>query len=165
MPPLNVGNQRTWENGGVVLIGSDALENIVEGSIEWMPGLNAEMMQSDRGVLKDTVAGNGQESTMKLSLRVANLMGTNSALTAIYQALSGGGLLSNVDASTGLILSKAVSIRVPQFKGSASYEQIAWTKMRLKLDSYKAGTGEGTSFDTLEVSGKSIEPSPAITEV
>jgi len=165
MANLNAGKPIRWENGGKVLIGSDPIKNIVEGTLQYdIPGYEP-VPNMDRGELTEIIAGNQRPCRVRLSLKYTGLVESDALLEKLMGPLASNNV-ANVT-NTGELFTFTLTVVSPKGKGvtgAGSANQYVFTKCYLP-DGVSYRSAAGTNFDTLELDLVSYDLSPTITAV
>lgn len=165
MADLNAQRPIRWENGGKVLLGSDAVKNIVEGTLQFdVPGYEPAP-NMDRGRLTEVIAGNERPCRVRLTLKYTGAIEANDVLPKLMGAL----VSNNVDnvTSEGEIFTFTLTVVIPKSKkaaGAGTATQYVFAKCYLP-DGHQYRAASGTNFDTLELDLVSYDASPSITMV
>ena len=159
MADKNSGKQVTFENGGVVLIGSDNLLNIVEGTLNYQVPGRSPIMPMDRGAILDPLPGKQRVVTGSLDVAYTSLIDTDGILPLLVGALVSDKI---VGVSSGALFTFSMTVKIPDYLGATVGDQIVFAKCFLDpLIDYKAAAGD--AVDKLTFKFTDCEHSPAFT--
>lgn len=168
MPSINAGNPVRFENGGVILIGTDDILAVREGTLTWQVRGLEPIPHMDRGVLTDVYAGNQRPCSISLDIKytagTTGMVGTGTPpsgfLSKVFGALTGG-VVNNRD-SVGKLFTFSMTVSVPDGLGVATGDRYVFTKCYLP-DGVSYSAQSGADFDTLSLTLESFSLTPTIS--
>lgn len=160
MPDINAGHPLRFENGGVVLIGTDSVLNIREGTLKFTAPGYEPIPHMDKGALVSVHAGNERPCRVELDLKYTSTVDANGVLASLTGALVSTKIRNRL--SDGQLFTFGLTIRVPDAPGATTGDQYVFEKCYCD-NPLDVQCNAGADFDTLRVAITSHALSPAIT--
>lgn len=131
-----------FENGGKILIGSDTVLHVIEGSLQFTPRKPRVIQFKDRGTPQRPREGDIEPGSLRMRVR-------HTAEHGAAEIMALGVATGNNGTDLGQTKEYTLSVRFHDYLGSTSYDQFAWAKVYFaEPPAFQAGT----EFDELELS-------------
>ncbi len=161
MASLNAGVPGRFENGGVILIGTDDVLQVVEGTLKWKLRGHESIPQTDRGALTVVVAGNERPCEVEFDIKYTSVFDADAILAKIMGPLVAGKVSNRTN--TGEIFTFDLTVRLFAAAGQAfPYDQAVFTKCYL-ADGIDFSAAAGQDVDKLSLKLMSHSNSPTFS--
>lgn len=133
-------NPLRFDNGGVLLIGSDDVLELLPGSaLEFTPCVYKNIARLDRGVPQAPRDGDLEPGTIRIRAR----LGAHATTSLEQQLLAAG--------TNGLAKEFTIVVKWPDYRGASTGVQ--FTFATVCFDREKTRVSQGSDFDTVEFEG------------
>lgn len=167
MPDINTGKFTRFRDGGVIKI-TDLETGIVHtligrerDSLQFAPGLNEAIVDMEEGALKtDARRGDQRSTTLRIAVKGTTTMRNTGGLYDLLQ-----GQIKGTD--DGLLRKFTVVAEFRDFAGQAAAQE-TFTFANCIVDATQADPlqySEGSEYDLLQVSFRSLAVAPSIASV